>query len=167
MFCLFLSFLHSLVTWKELCEQTTRLHTSPVINGSRISYITVKRFAFLSVETILARTIRNSNKILNWFWIILKSVNPSAKPQENGTRLVFERNIAHLAHCRALRTLMIASAERLENLFVQAKFTRTLCIWIIHVPNENSSAFVSHTFRVNAVHIVIALNYFTLVCNVV
>ena len=31
--------------------------------------------------------------------------------------------------------------------FVNAKFTRTLCIWTINVPNENNSAIVIPTIR--------------------
>ena len=38
-------------------------------------------------------------------------------------------------------------AERLERLFVQTNFTRTLCFWTIHVPNENNSAVVIPTIR--------------------
>ena len=53
----------------------------------------------------------------------------------------------HLAHRRTLRTLIIASGERLRSLFVQAMFTRTLCNWTKHVPNENNSAFVIPTIR--------------------
>ena len=53
----------------------------------------------------------------------------------------------HLAHRHALRSLIIASAERLESLFVQAKLTRFLCIWTIHVHNENKSAIVIPTIR--------------------
>ena len=35
------------------------------------------------------------------------------------------------------------SAERLKTFFfVQAKFTRTLCVWTIHVLKENNSAIV-------------------------
>ena len=56
-------------------------------------------------------------------------------------------NIAHLAHRRAARTLIIASAERLKGLFVHAKLTQTLCIWTKHVPNENYSAIVKTTTR--------------------
>ena len=61
--------------------------------------------------------------------------------------MISKRNIAHLAHRRALRTLKIASAERLKSLFVQTKVTRTLCIRIIQVPNEPYSAFVTPTIR--------------------
>ena len=56
-------------------------------------------------------------------------------------------NIAHPAHRRALLTLILASAERLKRLFVPAKFTRTLCIWTIDVPNENNGAIVIPTIR--------------------
>ena len=56
--------------------------------------------------------------------------------------MFFKSNIAHLTHGRALRTLIIASAERLKSLFVQAKFTQTLCIWTIHVSNDYNSAII-------------------------
>ena len=52
-----------------------------------------------------------------------------------------------MAERRALRTLIVASAERLKSLFVQAKFTQTLGIGTIHVPNENISAIVITTIR--------------------
>ena len=55
--------------------------------------------------------------------------------------------MANLAHRRALRALITASAERLKSLVVQAKFTRILCIWAMHVPNENNSAIVIPTIR--------------------
>ena len=61
--------------------------------------------------------------------------------------MILKRHIAHLARRRALRTLIIASAERLMSLFVQTKVTRTLCIWTMHVPNENSSATVIPIIR--------------------
>ena len=61
--------------------------------------------------------------------------------------MIFKRNIAHLAHRRSLRTLIIAAAERLKSLFVQAKFTRTLFIGTKHVPNEINSAIVIPTIR--------------------
>ena len=61
--CLFLSSLRALLTKKEFCEQITRLST--IINGSRSCYVTVKRLAFLSAETKLARTIQIFNNILN------------------------------------------------------------------------------------------------------
>ena len=120
---------------------------STSINGSRSCYITSKRLAFRSVGTIIARTIDISKNILNLFWALFKNVNPLTKPQEKGICLIFKRNIAHLAHRRTLRTLIITSAKRLKSLFVQAKFTQTLCIWTIHVPNENNSAIVIPTIR--------------------
>ena len=85
--------------------------------------------------------------------------------REKGILLIFKRNILHLAHRRAFRTLIIASAERLKSLFVQAKFTRALCIWTIHVPKDNNRAFVMPTIRVIALHIVIALKKVTIVSN--
>ena len=117
------------------------------INGSRSCYISTNRFAFLSVEAILTGTIHISNDILNWFWSLFKNVNPLTKRYEKGICLIFKRNIPHLAHRCALRKLIIASAERLKSLFVQAKFTQTLCVWTIHVPNENNDAIVIPTIR--------------------
>ena len=110
---------------------------STTINRSRSCYITVKGFAFLSVETTFARTIHISNNILNWFWTLSKNVNLWAKRQEKGICLIFKRNIAHLAHRRTLRTLIIASAERLKSLWT--------ILWTIHVPNEKKSAVVIPT----------------------
>ena len=123
---------------------------STTLNGSRSCYITTKSIELLSVETILARTIHISNTILNCFRTLFKNVNPWTKRKKKRRKKnVFDlqKNIAHLAHRRALRTLIIASAERLKSLFVQAKFTQTLCVWAIHVPNENNSAFVIPTIR--------------------
>ena len=120
---------------------------STTTNGSRSCYITAKRFAFLSVRTIFARTIGISNNILNWFWTLLGNVKLLPKRQDKGICLIFKRSFAHLAHRRALQTLIIASAERLKSLFVQAKFTRTLCIWKIHVSEEDNSAIVINTIR--------------------
>ena len=120
---------------------------STTINRSRSCYITSNRSAFLSVETILARTIDISKNILNWFWALFKNVKPLTDRQEKGNCLIFKREIAHLAHRPTLRALTIASAERLKSLFVQALSTRTLCIWTWHVPNENNSAIVIPTIR--------------------
>ena len=118
---------------------------STTINGSWSCYITTNRFALLSDETILARTIDISNNMLNCFGTLFTNVNPCTKRQEKAICLIFKRNIPHLAHRRTLRTLIITSAERLKSLLVQALFTQTLCIWTIHVSNRNNSAFVKPT----------------------
>ena len=120
------------------------------INGSRSCYITTNRFAFLSVETKPSRTIHISNNFLNWLWSLFKDVNSLTKRQEKGVCLFFKSNIAHLAQRPTLWTLIIASATRLKNHFVLAKFTQTLCIWTIHVPNENNSAIVLR--KISATH---------------
>ena len=120
---------------------------STSIKGSRSCYITTKIFAFLSVGTILAETIDISKNILNWFWALFKNVRPLNKRQEKGICLIFKMKIGHLAHRPTLRALIIASAQRLKSLFLQAKFTRTFCIWTIHVSNENNSANVIPTIR--------------------
>ena len=103
-------------------------------------YITTKRFTFLSVETK-----HISNNFLNCLWSLFKNVNPLTKRQEKGVCLFFKRNIAHLSHRSTLQTLIIASAKRLKSFFVLAKFNQTLCIWTIHVSNENHSAIVIPT----------------------
>ena len=120
---------------------------STSINGSRSCYITTERFAFLSDGTLLARTIDISKNILNRFWALFKIVNPLTKRQEKGICLIFKGNIAQRAHRHTLRTLIIASGRKLKSLFEQAKFTQTLCIWTIQVPNENNSAIVIPTTR--------------------
>ena len=83
-------------------------------------------------------------------------------------------NITHLTHRCPLRALTIASAERFENHFLESKVTRTLCIWTIHVPKENNSAIVISTISGECrncakavIVLVIALIYFTTVCNVI
>ena len=129
------------------------------LDGSRSCYITTNRIAFLSVETILARTIDISNNILNCFGTPFKNVNPCSKRQQKGICLIFKKNIAHLTHRRTLRTLIITSAERLKSLFVQAKFTQTLCIWTIHAPMIIMALL---SYAQSALHIVIALKNVTL-----
>ena len=138
---------------------------STSLNGSRSCYITTKRFVFLSAGTKLVSTIDISNNILNWFWTLFKNVNTLTKRQEKGICLMFKKNIAHLAPRPTLRSLIIASAKRLKSLFVQAKFTQTFCIWPIHVSNENNSAIIIPTIRVNVLQIVIALKKLILVSN--
>ena len=64
-----------------------------------------------------------------------------------GVLFILKRIIAHLAQRPILRTLTIASAERLKSLFPQTKFTRTHCVSTAHVPNENISAIVIPTIR--------------------
>ena len=77
----------------------------------------------------------------------LQKCEPLDQATKKGICLIFQRNIAHLAHRLTLRTLIIASTKRLKSLFVQATFTQTLCIWTIHVPNENNSTIVIPTIR--------------------
>ena len=120
---------------------------STTLIGSRSCYITTNKLAFLSVEAILTGTIHISNDILNWFWILFKNINPLTKRKEKRVYWIFKTNIAHFTHKRALRTFIIASAHRFKSLFVQAKFTRTLCIWTIRVSNERNSAIVIPIIR--------------------
>ena len=135
------------------------------MNGSRICYITTNRFALLSVETILVSTIHIPKNILNWFWILFKNVNPWTKRQEKGIRLIFKRIIAHLAHSRALRTLIIASVERLKILLLQAKFTKTVSFGQYTSPMRKIGLLPYPQSGVKALHIVIALKNVTLVSN--
>ena len=81
--------------------------------------------------------------------------------------MIVKKNIVHLAHRRAMRALIIASVQRFKSFFVQTKFTRTLCIWTIHVSIESkSTVLLSYPqSRVNALHIVFALKNVTLVSN--
>ena len=135
---------------------------STTINGCRSCYITTNRFTFLSVETILARTIDISNKILNCFRTLFKNVNPCTKRQEKGVCLIFKGNIAYLTNRPTLRTLIIASAERLKSLFVKSNLPK-------------HSVFGQYTFPMiimallsyakSVLHIVIALKNITLVIN--
>ena len=77
----------------------------------------------------------------------LQKCRPFDKRQEKGTYLIFKRIIAHLTHRYALRASIIVSAETLKCPVVHAKFTRTLCIWTIHVPNDINSAIVIPTIN--------------------
>ena len=145
MFCLFLSSLRAPVTWKELCEQTTRLHNCH--NNKWISEL-LHKHQWICISLCWDNTHRDNTYLQRHFELILDSLQ-KCKPQDQTTRkgicLIFKKNIAHLTRRRTLRALIIVSAERLKTLFVQAKFTRTLCIWTIHVPNENDSAIVIPT----------------------
>ena len=120
---------------------------STSINESRSCYITTKRFAFLSVGRILARTIHISVNILNSVRNLFKNVNILSKRLEKINWLLVKRNMAHLAHRHAFRALIFASAEILKSLFVQAKFTQTLRNWTIHFSKVNNIAIVIPTIR--------------------
>ena len=50
---------------------------------------------------------------------------------------------------------------------MKAKFTQTLCDRTIPVPNEINAAIVYQQTGMNELHVVNALNYLTLVCNVI
>ena len=140
---------------------------STTMNGSQSCYITVKRFAFLSVETTLARTIHISNNILNWFWTLSKNVNLWVKRQEKGFCLIFKRNIAHLAHRRTLLTLIIASAESLKNLLYRQSLAKHFVYGQYTPPMKVIVRRSYPQSGVNALHIVIALSYSTMVCNII
>ena len=69
------------------------------------------------------------------------------KLQEKQICLFFKGSSAHLTRGRALRTLIVASFKRLENVFVHAKYIRTPCIRTMHVNTKFSNAFVTPTTR--------------------
>ena len=140
---------------------------STTINGYRSYYLTVKRLAFLSIETILTRTIDISNNALIWFRTSFKNVNPLDRSQRKGICLISKRNIARLAHRRTSRTLIITSAKRLKSLFVQAKFTDSFVLGQYTSPMKLIVLLSYPQSKVNALHIVIAPNYFFLICNVI
>ena len=133
---------------------------STTINEHRSCEITVKRSTLLFVKTILARTKNISNNILNRNWTLLKNVNPSTKRQEKAIRLIFKRKFAQLAHRPALRTLIIASAQKLKSSlpehFVFRKYTSPMRIKVL-LSNPQSS--------MKKLHIVIAIKNMTLVSN--
>ena len=55
--------------------------------------------------------------------------------------------------------------REIESLSKRANFTQTICIWTKHVSNENNSATVIPTTRVECADIIIALKNVTLVGN--
>ena len=80
--------------------------------------------------------------------------------------MFFKWNIAHLAHRRTLRALIIASVKRLKSLFVQAEFTQTLCIFVQYMSPMRIIVLLSYPQSgLEALHIVIALKNNTPVSN--
>ena len=134
-------------------------------NGSRSCYVTVKRFTFLSVETILARTIDISNNILIWFWSLFKNVHPLTKRQEKGVCLFFKKEYCSPDTQTHIADIDNRFCQEIQKFFVQAKFTQTLCIWALHVSNKNNSVIVIPQSAANVLHIVIVLKNVTLVSN--
>ena len=115
-------------------------------NGSRSCYITAKTIACLSVERILTRTIHISNKTLNWLWTLFKNVNPLTKRRK---KYFLDIQKEYYAPGTQTRIANIDNCfwREIEKFFVPGKFTRTLCFWAIHVPNENNIAIVIPTNR--------------------
>ena len=134
---------------------------STTINGSGSRDITVKGFAFLFVGTKLARAIHISNIILNCFWSLFKNVNPLTKRQENESCLIFKRNIAHLTHRQiafAERLKVFLCMQSLPEHVVFGRYTSLMRIIVLFLYPQSG---------VNALHILIAFNYFTPACNVI
>ena len=113
-------------------------------------------------------TIHISTKNLNWFFRLLKNINPSTKLQMKPICLFFKGNIVHLTRRRALRALMVASFKRLQSLFL---CRQSLSEHVVFGQNTFLIGLVKIlSYRqpgVNALHIVIALIYFTFVCHLI
>ena len=54
-------------------------------------------------------------------------------------------NNLHLTRGHVLSTSIVASAERLQSLFVHARFHKTHCNRTIHVPNKYKTSIVKPT----------------------
>ena len=159
--CLFFFAITTRLSWKAICTISTTHHTCRfLVLKRKIQDVRASVALSTVVETGIfvdwkqnllfvwaCRTKHISNNILNSFLHLLGNVNPLVKRQEKGICLISKRNIAHLAHRRSLRTLIIASAERLKSILVQTKCTRTFCIRTKHVPNEINSAIILPTNR--------------------
>ena len=140
---------------------------STSINGSRSCYITTKRFAFLSVGTKLARTIDISNNNLNWFWALFKKVNPW--PSDKKKEFVWSsekilRTWHTDPHCEHWKSLLprdwkvFLCTQSLTKHFVIRQHTSPMRIIVLMSYPQSG---------VKALHIVIALHFFSLVCNVI
>ena len=81
--------------------------------------------------------------------------------------MIFKRNIAHLIHRRTLRTLIIASTEKLK-VFLSRHSLPEHFVFGQYTSRRRTMVPLSYPQSgVNAQHIVIALSCFTLVCNVI
>ena len=87
------------------------------------------------------------------------------KRQEKGVCLFFKRSIAHLAHRRALRTLIIASAKKLKSLFVGQILHKHFVFGQYTSPMRVSVLLSYPQSGLNVLHNVIALKNVTLVSN--
>ena len=120
---------------------------STSINGTRSCYVTTKRFAFLTVGTILAYNTKDiSNNILNWLWALFEIVNPLTKRQEKNL-FDLQKKYCALGTQAHIADIDNRFCQEIEKFFVQEKFTRTLCISTTHVPNKSNSAMVISTMR--------------------
>ena len=140
---------------------------SKTINASRSCYITVKRFAFLSAEAILSRTIDNPNNMLNWFWTLFKNVTPLTKRQKK--RNSFDRQKEYFAPGKQTRVedndngfyrgiaKVFLRGQSLPEHFVFGQYAS---------PMKLIELFSYPQWEVNAPQIVLARNYFVLFCNV-
>ena len=117
---------------------------STTINGTRSCYIATNRFAFLSVETLLGRSVHICNTILNGVWTLFKNVKQMTRKRKS-----FDLQKEYCAPGTQTRIADLdnRSCREVEKSFCAGKVYRTLCIWTIHVPNENNSAIVIPTIR--------------------
>ena len=77
-------------------------------------------------QTIPSRTIDFSNNILNCFFCFFKTMKPLVALQEKWFCLFLKGNNAHLTRGRALKTVTVASAERLKVFCARKVYTNTL-----------------------------------------
>ena len=95
-------------------------------------------------------------------------MNPLVILQEQRICLFFKWNIAHLTPGRAMRTLTLASAERLKSFFLCAQSIPEHIVFGHHTFRENLTMLSLYRQSVSsALHIVNALLYFILACKVI
>ena len=146
---------------KAMCTITTKQHNSPVlvprmniqhvkVGFAHFTVVETRIFVNWKVKTILVWTcwtIHTSKNLLNWFSSHFRQIISLTKVQEKQMRLFFKRNFAHLTRGRALRTLIVASTEKLKIPFVPAKYFRTHCIRTKYVSNKFINAIVIKRIR--------------------
>ena len=97
---------------------------------------------------IPTRILDFPNNIFNWFFFLLTNVKLPVAHQEKRVCWIFKKTLVYRAHGRAIRTLVIASAERFKSLFIHAKLPRTRFARTIRVPNKFNNAFFIPKLRV-------------------
>ena len=137
---------------------------------SRSICITVNKLAYVPfvvfVETVSARTQNMSNNALNWFICLFENVYYLVTHEEKRNYSVFKMNFAHLTRGHAFWTLLIPFAEKNESIFVFKKLHGKCFFWTEDVPMKSIMLLWWQQLGLNVLHIVVALNNFTLVCSV-